>query len=75
MAMSQCERILRHMEDYGEISQLVALREYGIMRLASRISDLRKAGFTIEKNYRTGKNKYGEPTKWAVYNLKEREEQ
>ena len=75
MAMSQCERILRHMEDYGEIAQLVALREYGIMRLASRISDLRKAGISIEKSFRLGKNKYGEPAKWAVYSLNERNKQ
>ena len=31
---TQCERILRHLKDYGSINPLVALREYGIMRLA-----------------------------------------
>ena len=65
--MTQCERILRHLEDYGEITQLTALQEYGIMRLASRISDLRKQGIVIISDFATGKNRYGESTKWAVY--------
>ena len=39
--MTQNERILRHLRDNGSITPLDALSEYGIMRLASRISDLR----------------------------------
>lgn len=42
--MTQCEQILRHMEQNGSISSLEAMQEYGIMRLASRITDLKKAG-------------------------------
>ena len=68
--MTQCERILRHLEDYGEIGQLTAMQEYGIMRLASRINDLRKRGISIETDFARGKNRYGEPTKWAVYRMK-----
>lgn len=41
MAITQCERILRHLKDYGSITSLEAVNEYGIMRLASRINDLR----------------------------------
>ena len=40
--MTQSERILRHLTDYGSITQGEALQEYGIMRLASRVNDLRK---------------------------------
>lgn len=42
--MNQCETILRHLRDYGSITSLEAMQEYGIMRLASRISDLKKIG-------------------------------
>ena len=37
-------QIMRHLKENGTITQLEALREYGIMRLASRISELKKRG-------------------------------
>lgn len=47
MKITQCERILRHMKDFGSITSLEAVNEYGIMRLASRINDLRAQGIAI----------------------------
>lgn len=67
--MTQCEKILRHLEDFGEITSLIAMQEYGIMRLASRISDLRKDGIPIQKEMVKGKNRYGERTAYAKYTL------
>ena len=67
--MTQCEKILRHMEECGEISQLTALEQYGIMRLASRISDLRMRGIPIESETRKSKNRYGEVIHFSVYRL------
>ena len=71
MAITQCERILRHLKDYGSITSLEAVTEYGIMRLASRINDLRAEGIAIVSETKTGKNRYGETTHFAVYRLKE----
>ena len=71
MKITQCERILRHMKDYGSISSLEAMNEYGIMRLASRINDLKAQGIAIVSEVKTGKNRYGEDTHFAVYKLKE----
>ena len=65
--MTQCERILRHMEDYGSITSLEAMTEYGIMRLASRVTDLKSLGFDIRRVMESGKNRYGEPTSYARY--------
>ena len=45
--MTQNERIIRHLTDYGSITSKEAMIEYGIMRLASRINDLRKLGYPI----------------------------
>ena len=67
--LTQCERVLRHLEDYGSITSLEAMHEYGIMRLASRISDLKEAGFPITKEMVKGKNRYGEQTCFAKYTL------
>ena len=57
------------MEDYGSISSLEAVNEYGIMRLASRISDLKRMGIPIRKETVKGKNRYGEATSYARYSL------
>ena len=45
--LTQCDRILRHLEDYGSIDPMIAIKEYGCMRLASRISDLKGRGIEI----------------------------
>lgn len=71
MAITQCERILRHLKDYGSITSMEAVTEYGIMRLASRINDLRAEGVAIVSETKTGKNRYGETTHFAVYRLAE----
>lgn len=40
---SQCKRILAYLLNGSRITSLEALRLFGCMRLASRISDLRKS--------------------------------
>ena len=67
--MTQNDRILRHLEDYGSITQMDAIRDYGIMRLASRVNDLRREGHPIVTEVVTWKNRYGEPTRWARYRM------
>ena len=71
MKTTQCERILRHLRDYGSITQKEAYAEYGIARLASRINDLKKKGFNITSETVTGKNRYGEATHFSLYRLEE----
>ncbi len=67
--MKQTERILRHLRDYGSITSLDAMKEYGIMRCASRIHDLRMAGYDIRSETVAAKNRYGEPTRFTRYRL------
>lgn len=71
MKTTQCERILRHLRDYGSITQGEAYSEYGIARLASRINDLKKKGFIITSETVTGKNRYGEATHFSLYRLED----
>lgn len=47
--MTQCDRILRHLESGGSLTAAQAMQEYGIYRLASRINDLKKARRTHPK--------------------------
>lgn len=67
--MTQTEKILFHIQEYGSITPLDALKEYGIMRLASRVSELKRAGFPIVSEMETAKNRNGEPVRYARYRM------
>lgn len=68
---TQNERILDYMEKHGGITQLEALRFCGVMRLASRISDMRMRGHAIESKMITIVNQFGEECRIKRYSLKE----
>lgn len=65
--MTQCERILKYMDDFGTISTMQAFSDLGVTRLASRIHDLKQMGYDIESETRYSKNRYGENTHYSVY--------
>lgn len=67
--MTQQEMILYHIEQYGSISPLEAMKQYGIMRLASRIHDLKKHGYVFNREVVTTKNRFGEPVRFVRYSL------
>lgn len=64
---TQCERIRKYLKDFGSITQLQALSDLGIMRLASRISEMRQAGEAIEDRIIEVKNRYGETCRIKEY--------
>ncbi len=66
---TQCERIVQYLETEGSITPLDALREFGCMRLASRITDLKRQGYPITRKMETAKNKAGEAVRYARYRL------
>ena len=57
---TQAERVLDYINEFGSITQIDALRDIGCMRLASRISDLRKQGVDIISKTGAVNNRYGE---------------
>lgn len=57
---TQAERVLDYINEFGSITQLEALKDLGVMRLASRISDLKKMGYPIVSNLEAVKNRYDE---------------
>lgn len=68
--MKQTERILKYINDFGSITSLQAMQDLGVMRLASRITDLKQAGYEIDSEYVHSKNRYGEPMKYKRYYIK-----
>lgn len=71
---TQCERILKYLNDFGSITQLEALRDLGIMRLASRISELKKKGYQFNKQRIKVQTRYDGLTPITKYTLKENDE-
>ena len=67
---TQAERVLAYIEDFGSITQLDALNDLGVMRLASRISDLKKLGYPITSNVEAVRNRYGENCYIKRYSLR-----
>ena len=56
----QTDRVLAYIREFGSITQIEALRDLGVMRLASRVSDLKKQGYPITSKVVAVKNRYGE---------------
>ena len=73
--MTQNQKILRYMKQYGSITPLEALQEFGCMRLAARISDLRSMGVHIKARTAASVNQYGDVVHFAKYTLEKSYEQ
>ena len=56
----QTDRVLSYIRTYGSITQFEAMRDLGIMRLASRVSDLKREGYNIVGDMVAVKNRWGE---------------
>ncbi len=66
---TQNQRILDYIAENGSITQLEALRDLGIMRLASRCSDLKRLGYPIISTFETVTNRYEEKCRIKRYSL------
>lgn len=69
MRQTQRAKVLMFLNDVGSITPLDAIREFGIMRLAARIWELRKLGYSIEKKMEKSLNRYGQEVRYARYSL------
>lgn len=66
---TQNQRILDYIAEFGSITQLEALQDLGVMRLASRISDLKRQGYNIISSIDVVKNRYGESCRVKRYRI------
>ena len=66
---TQCKDVLIHLEANGQIDPLIALNDYGIMRLAARIKDLRNKGFTIHSEMVAFTSRYGRRSAFCRYSI------
>ena len=67
--MTQGQRIIEYISIHGSITTFEAFMNLGIACLPKRISELKKAGYPIEKGWATTQNRYGEPVTYMKYSL------
>lgn len=65
----QQSRVLAMMKENGSITSLEAMRDFGVMRLAAVIYDLKALGHNITKDTVSSKNRFGENVHFARYRL------
>ena len=69
--MTQCERIIAYIKEFGSISPMEAFRDLGVTKLATRVSEMKMEGIEFEQKYEKAKNRYGESVYYMRYFLKE----
>ena len=67
--MTQKERVLRYIKDFGYITSWQAYQDLGIMQLGARIDGLQKDGYSFKKEWEEKLNRYGEPVRFIRYSL------
>ena len=65
---TQKYQVLQYMKEHGSITPMEAIREFGITRLAARISDLKFSGIRI-RTVMERKVENGRRVSWARYYL------
>ncbi len=69
MKITQKQRILQYIEQFGSITPLEAYGDLGITKLATRISEMRKSGMEFKIEMVQGKNRFEEPVRYARYSF------
>lgn len=67
--ITQKEKIIKYIQDYGSISPFEAFADLGITKLATRISEMKRMGITFKQKYESTKNRYGEKVRYMRYFL------
>ena len=71
--MTQNEMIFNHLVEFGSITPMKAIEEYGCLRLAARISELKEGlkdtGMTIRTDMIQRENRFGKKVSFAEYTL------
>lgn len=69
MKITQKDRILNYIREFGSISSWEAYSDLGITQLGARIDQLKKEGYEFETEWENKKNRYGEQTTYKRYRL------
>lgn len=67
--VSQKKMVLDYIREFGSITPIDAFRDLGITRLSAVVFNLREDDHDIEKAIETGKNRFGNRTRYARYSF------
>lgn len=71
--MTQGQRIIQYIEDFGSITSMQAYMDLGVTQLATRIKELSDSGVEFERETIKSTNRYGDPVHFTKYSLKKKE--
>lgn len=69
MKISQKQRIINYIREFGSITDLEASKELGIQQFGARIFDLKKDGYEFRTEWESSTNRFGERTDYKRYYL------
>lgn len=69
MKITQKDRILQYIRQFGSISSWEAYSELGITQLGARIDQLKKEGYQFKTEWESSTNRYGEKVDYKRYYL------
>ena len=68
--MTQCERIIDYINEFGSITPMQAFSDLGITKLATRVSEMKKEGIEFDQEMVESKNRFGEKVSFMKYSLR-----
>lgn len=69
MKISQKNRIIDYIKQFGSITSWEAYKELGVMQLGARIDQLKKEGYIFRTEWIQTKNRFGENVSFKKYYL------
>ena len=67
--ITQCDRILQYIHDFGFITSWQAYQDLGITQLGARLRNLEDKGYSFSTKTVQTKNRYGDNTHYTEYRL------
>ena len=69
MKITQKERIIQYIREFGSITCWEAYSDLGITQFATRVKELKEQGYEFKTEWESKKNRYGEPVSFKRYYL------
>lgn len=74
MKITQKDRILQYIREFGYITSWQAYQDLGITQLGARIKELEERDYEFTTEWESRKNRFGEPVSFKNYYLKDNRE-
>ena len=69
MKITQKDRIINYIREFGSISSWEAYKDLGITQLGARIDQLKKEGYEFRTAWESNTNRFGKKTEYKRYYL------